>query len=150
MSKQSYALSSLSSLAALTFLLVLPLHVHVAAQETESEVPARETTAESEATEAAQASGHRAALQPTDAVTYEQVLADPDNVELNFRYARAQVARGDLRGASATLERILMTDPSLAQARLFHAIVLLRLDSLQDASRELTLIRGLEIGRAHV
>ena len=38
-----------------------------------------------------------------------------------------------------------MIDPSLAQARLFHAIVLMRLDSLEDAGRELTLIRGLEM-----
>lgn len=41
-------------------------------------------------------------------VTYEQVLKNPDNPALNAAYARGQIKRGDLLGASTTLERILL------------------------------------------
>ncbi len=77
------------------------------------------------------------------AVTFSDVLKDPDNVELNFDYARTLVAQGDLKGASATLERMLLNNPELAQVRLFYAIVLYRLDSLDEAERELKSISGL-------
>lgn len=76
-------------------------------------------------------------------VTFADVLKDPDNVELNFDYARTLVAQGDLKGASATLERMLLNNPDLAQVRLFYAIVLYRLDSLDEAERELTAISKL-------
>ncbi len=77
------------------------------------------------------------------AVTFSDVLKDPDNVELNFDYARTLVAQGDLKGASATLERMLLNNPELAQVRLFYAIVLYRLDSLDEAERELKSISNL-------
>src|SRR5690606_33117951 len=47
-------------------------------------------------------------------VTLEQVLAAPDDLELNYRFAQTQIADGDLRGAMSTLERILLTRPELA------------------------------------
>ena len=78
-------------------------------------------------------------------VTYEDVLKDPDNVELNFDYARTLVAQGDLKGAAATLERILLNYPELAQVRLFYAIVLFRLDSMDEAERELLTVSQLEM-----
>jgi hypothetical protein len=78
-------------------------------------------------------------------VTYDQVLADPDNLQLNFRYAKTQVARGDLLGATATLERILMINPRMAEVHLFYAVVLYRLNNLEEANRELALLRQLEI-----
>lgn len=111
------------------------------AQETEREVPRRETTVEAEAEKAAEASKGRAALGPSEQVTYEQVLADPDNIELNFRYARAQVARGDLKGAAATLERILLVNPKLVRVRLFYGIVLFRLDNTEESERVLREVR---------
>ena len=74
---------------------------------------------------------------PPRAVTFDDVLKDPDNVEINFDYARTQVAQGDLKGAVATLERMLLNNPELAQVRLFYAIVLYRLDSLDESEREL-------------
>jgi tetratricopeptide (TPR) repeat protein len=95
-----------------------------------------------EAAEAAQAVQRREE-QGVRAVTFEQVLKDPDNVELNFDYARTLVAQGDLKGASATLERMLLNNPELAQVRLFYAIVLYRLDSLDEAERELKQIVNL-------
>lgn len=124
-----------------TVVTCLLLHPSVTpAQEIESEVPARETAAESRARKAAEVS-RRAAGRPADAVTFDQVLADPDNVELNFRYARSQVARGDLKGAAATLERILLINPDLLRVKLFYGIVLFRLDNLEESERILRAIR---------
>lgn len=74
---------------------------------------------------------------PVTVISYEDVMKDPDNVELNYAYARGQVARGDLLKAAATLERVLMVNPELPRVRLFYASVLFRLDNLDDAEREL-------------
>src|SRR6185295_8747340 len=69
-------------------------------------------------------------------VDYADVLKEPDNVDLNYRFAQTQVRDGDLRGAASTLERILLRNPGLAQVRLLYAIVLFRLDSVYEAERE--------------
>ncbi|WP_417803991.1 tetratricopeptide repeat protein [Thalassospira lucentensis] len=66
-------------------------------------------------------------------ITYADILANPDDIVLNFRWAKAQLARGEVRGASSTLERILVLEPELAPVRLYYAIVLYRLDSLDEA-----------------
>lgn len=76
-------------------------------------------------------------------VSYADVLKDPDNIPLNFRFAQTQIRRGDVRGASATLERILLLDPDRPDVRLLYAVVLFRLDNLQDAERELLAVRNL-------
>jgi hypothetical protein len=73
-------------------------------------------------------------------VQYSDVLKDPDNIQLNFRFARQQVADGNVKGASATLERILLIQPDLAAVRLFYAAVLIRLDSLGEAEQQLDLV----------
>lgn len=88
-----------------------------------------------------------AKAQPAEGeeVSYEQVLADPDNVELNYRYAQGQIRRGDIKGAAATLERILMVKPDLARVRLLYALVLYRLDNLAEAERELKALQALEM-----
>ena len=78
-------------------------------------------------------------------VTYQEVLKDPDNVELNFRFARTQVSQGNFRGASATLERILRLQPTLAPVRLLYAIVLFRLDNYAEAEREFEAIKALKV-----
>lgn len=70
-------------------------------------------------------------------VTWADVLADPDDLETSFLWARRQVREGRLRAAAATLERILLLRPDLAGVRLLHAVVLYRLDSLVEAAREL-------------
>ncbi len=79
------------------------------------------------------------------AVTYQQVLADPDNIDLNFRYALTQIREGNVRGAGATLERILLIRPDLATVRVLFAIVLFRLDNLDEAERELLAVRELDM-----
>ena len=57
---------------------------------------------------------------------------------MNLRFARSQIARENIRGASATLERILLLEPGRPDVRLLYAVVLFRLDNTQDAERELT------------
>lgn len=84
-------------------------------------------------------------LRPEREVTYGDVLANPDNVDINFAYAQIQIARGDVRSAAATLERILLINPDLPRVRLLYAIVLYRLDNLDEAERELREVRLLEM-----
>ncbi len=95
----------------------------------------------------AQATAAEAAELPATRsdITYADVLANPDDPELNIRWADAQVARGDLKGAAATLERILLLQPELANVRLYHAIVLFRLDDLDGAESELERVRQAEL-----
>ncbi|MEQ9199787.1 MAG: tetratricopeptide repeat protein, partial [Rhodospirillales bacterium] len=84
-------------------------------------------------------------LPVDDDVTFQDILKDPDNLELNLRYAKAQIARGELKGASATLERILLIDPDQPQIRLYYAIVLYRLDNTDEAERELRALQELQL-----
>jgi hypothetical protein len=48
---------------------------------------------------------------------YQQILNDPGNVELNLRYARLAIARGELRKAIGAFERVLAQDPQNAEAQ---------------------------------
>ncbi|OGR59950.1 MAG: hypothetical protein A2X36_06805 [Elusimicrobia bacterium GWA2_69_24] len=93
------------------------------------------------AARAAEAARQRSLESGAD-ITYERILENPDDIELNYRYAQSQVRKGDLRGAAATLERILMVDPALPKVRLFYAVVLYRLDSLPEARKELLALKG--------
>jgi tetratricopeptide (TPR) repeat protein len=82
---------------------------------------------------------------PARTVTYADVLANPDDIELNLAYARNQIATGNVLGAAATFERILLIRPDHARARLLYAIMLFRLDNLQEAERELNRVREFEM-----
>lgn len=75
-------------------------------------------------------------LEPGEAVTYDDILQHPDDIDLNYRFAQSQVAAGELRGAATTLERILLLEPDLARVRLLYAVVLYRLDNLNESERE--------------
>ncbi len=109
----------------------------------EIQKPSSATGTQKEAVETAEIADVKRAEEGSAGVTYAQVLKDPDNIELNYRFAKKQVADGDLKGASATLERILMIDAALPKVHLFYAIVLYRLDNLHEALRELEGIREL-------
>ena len=73
-------------------------------------------------------------------VSYEELLRNPDDVALNMRFVQQRVAQGDLKSAVTTLERIMLLAPATAEIRLLYAIVLFRLDNLQEAERELRAI----------
>lgn len=81
-------------------------------------------------------------------VTWADLLRDPDDLELNLAYARRQLALGELKGASATLERILLLAPDQPRVRLLYGLVLYRLGEHGGAARELeaALAGGLDEG----
>ena len=60
-------------------------------------------------------------------ITYEQILAAPDDSKLNLAYARQ----------AAALERLLLARPNWDSVRLFYGFVLYRLDDMTGAKREL-------------
>ncbi len=66
-------------------------------------------------------------------VTFKEVLADPDNVELNILYARTQIKHGRMDKAQATLERILLVEPDLVMVKMLYGLVLFRLDNMGEA-----------------
>ncbi|OQA51267.1 MAG: hypothetical protein BWY44_01157 [Candidatus Omnitrophica bacterium ADurb.Bin292] len=80
-------------------------------------------------------------------VTFDDILKDPDNLELNFQFAQQQIANNELLGAAATLERILLVKPNLADVRLLYGVVLYRLNSLDEAKRELDSLQRLQLPR---
>ncbi|SMF14628.1 Tetratricopeptide repeat-containing protein [Tistlia consotensis] len=70
-------------------------------------------------------------------VTWAQVLRDPDNLQLNLAFARRQLALGELKGASATLERVLLIAPDQPEVQLLHGLVLYRLREYAGAEQAL-------------
>lgn len=114
----------------------LSFNASAATDENESGFIKRETQAAKEIVDTARQSQQKKSLDGIK-VTFKDILKDPDNVGLNFKYAQAQVAENDLLGAVGTLERILAVRPDLHEVRLFYAVVLFRLDNGVEAEREL-------------
>lgn len=91
---------------------------------------------------AAEAADKAAAADSGDGISFAEILKAPGDLDLNERFAREQIAKGDLRGAASTLERILILAPGRDRTRLLYAAVLYRLDALVDSERELRVIIG--------
>ena len=117
----------------------------VRAQTSDTEDVSQQTTSSEQAQQAAGQALDVLELDSGPPVTYADVLRDPDNIKLNLRFARAQVTAGNVRGAAATLERILLVDPNLAQIRLFYAVVLFRLENLDEAEKEFRAVAAQDI-----
>ena len=109
----------------------------------EMERPDQAAETQKQLIETAETAEKAAAAKQSPGVAYEDILKDPDNIELNYKYALTQVAEGNLRQAAATLERILMVDAALPKVRLTYAIVLYRLDNYPEAQRELEALNKL-------
>lgn len=77
--------------------------------------------------------------------TYDQVLANPDDPMLSYRYALKQIGDGDLLGASATLDRLILLAPEEPNIRALRAIVLYRLGNLREAREEFAQLLPLEL-----
>lgn len=125
-------------------LLLLSLAVPLAAQQSEIDVESKEPAGRARAARQAAEKSEAAAktrIEGDGDVDFSEVLQRPDDVALNERFARAQIRRGDLRGASSTLERLLLLRPGSGRTRLLYAVVLFRLDDLTEAERELALAR---------
>jgi tetratricopeptide (TPR) repeat protein len=75
--------------------------------------------------------------ESAETVDYSDVLANPDDPDINFRYARRMIEEGQLNRAAASLERILILAPDADQIRLLYGIVLFRLGNTEEAEREL-------------
>lgn len=73
------------------------------------------------------------------AIPFEQILSSPGDIDLNVAYARQQIAAGDLKEGSASLERILLIDPSAHDVRVLYGLVLYRLGLFDRARYELEL-----------
>jgi hypothetical protein len=133
----------MSRTAILAGFLVMPFFTARAAAQNLPTPDAQQESQTPEAEKRKRAAAEAAAAQarqreaPGETATYAQVLANPDDTQLNYRFARAQIRAGDLKGAAATLERILLINPDLADVRLLYAVVLYRLDDLSEAKREL-------------
>lgn len=106
----------------------------------EARVVRRETTAEKITAKTAQKAELRKALEGQKKVTFQDVLKDPDNADLNFQYSKTQVMEGDLLGATGTLERILAVKPDWHEVRLFYTVVLFRLDDLTEAQQQIEML----------
>lgn len=85
------------------------------------------------------------ALPPSGDVTYDQVLENPDDVMLSYRFALKQIEDGDLLGASATLDRLTLLAPQEPNIRALRAIVLYRLGNLREAKDEFSQLLQLDL-----
>lgn len=83
-----------------------------------------------------------------DEITFQQVLQNPGDLELNIAFAQQRVRDGDLLAAAATLERILITEPNWDDARLLYASVLYQLGDFSAAKREADLLEGRDMSEA--
>jgi tetratricopeptide (TPR) repeat protein len=85
------------------------------------------------------------ALPDSGDVTYDQVLENPDDIMLSYRFALKQIEDGDLLGASATLDRLTLLAPQEPNIRALRAIVLYRLGNLREAKDEFEDLLKLDI-----
>jgi hypothetical protein len=80
-----------------------------------------------------------------EAPTFQQVLASPDDPEINLAYARQEAADGNLLSAAAALERVLLAHPNAHSVRLFYVAVLYRLNDLQGAKDQIRQLEGVHL-----
>ena len=71
----------------------------------------------------------------------DAVFENPTDLEINFKLLEEQTRVGDLRGAAATLDRILLLDPDSKLARVLLAEVQFNLGNLATAETALISLR---------
>ena len=59
---------------------------------------------------------------------FQEMLRQPDNLEVLFSFATLAAQTGDLEGAISTLERMLLINPDLPRVRLELGVLYYRLD----------------------
>ena len=62
-------------------------------------------------------------------ITYEQILDNPSDLELNLNYAKQQEKQGNLKLTLATLERLSMLYPENLDIKLYLLSILIEMDS---------------------
>lgn len=88
---------------------------------------------------------------PAAAATPQQLdvqLRATAQVPSGLGLARRQLRDGDLTGALATVERVIILDPLNAEARLLHASLLCRLDDRTGSQSEFDPMRGHDVPEA--
>lgn len=88
------------------------------------------------------AGDHAAAQDGADGISYADVLAAPDDLDVNFRYARQQIEAGRLDRAGTVLERLLIARPDWNEVRLLYGVVLYRLGQHAEAELELAAVNA--------
>lgn len=84
-----------------------------------------------------------AASAQTGPFTELDAMVDASAPDTGMALARRQIAAGELNGALATLERVLMNDPRDDAALLLHVSLLCRLDDKPGARAEIAEMRGI-------
>jgi hypothetical protein len=82
----------------------------------------------------------------SDDQAIEALVAESSSPAAALAAARAQTENGDLPGAAATLERVLLDDPNAHDARVMYAATLCRLGDLQAARIEIGKLDRHDIG----
>ena len=80
-------------------------------------------------------------------ITYMQILQDPNNLDLNLKYAQQQGKVGNFKQTISTLERLNMLYPDNVEIKLYLLSVLVQVDSPEKANtiiEEMKLRRDLE------
>ena len=62
-------------------------------------------------------------------ITYEEILANPTDLELNLNYAKQQESSGNLKLTISTLERLSMLYPESLEIKLYLLSILIKMDS---------------------
>ncbi len=62
---------------------------------------------------------------------FDQMMRQPDNLDVLFRFASLASQRGDLEGAISALERMLLINPNLPRVRLELGVLYFRLGSYE-------------------
>ena len=79
-------------------------------------------------------SGPSAELQAQQNTAFQTMLKDPGNLETVMAYAKAATKAGDLRGAVAAYEGMLIIDSNLPRVRLELGLLYYRLKSYDDVA----------------
>lgn len=80
--------------------------------------------------------GNQSDLQGDSASDLDALSRASDDAKTGLALAREQSSGGDLTGAMATLERLLINHPDSNEAQLLHASLLCRLDDRSGAQSE--------------
>src|SRR3990167_4184366 len=78
-----------------------------AEEEADTDVLTGEQDAEKQRVKAEKQAKSRKVFDEIEAVSFEQILADPDNVERNVAFAKEMINKGELLSAASTLDRVL-------------------------------------------
>lgn len=109
----------------LSAVVVLSTSMRPAAVKAEPQ-PAANVAPRAEAAELPQIEARRQAL-------FKRMMADPGNLDIAFEYAALSSQAGDLEGAIATLERMLIFAPGLPRLQLELGVLYFRLGAYESA-----------------